>query len=341
LAERLAAQTGVPIEFWGWAGEVPIEIKPPHSMLVIRRFPRPALRGAWAFAQLGTHLRAAKSGVRAVHITDPEALAPLRGKVVMTTSYDLIPFIEGIRTRQLITWAGYRLYLRNLRLADHVFAISTQTADDLVCKIGVPPSIISLARPGIDLRQLRVTGPISGSPYFLYVGGPNPNKNLGTLLGAMAMVGDLPHHLLLAGPWLPKDVASLDAMVDGSVQLRGRVRHLGYVTDTELASLIQGATALVLPSYREGFGLPVAEGLALGALVIHSRIPVLMETSAGAALTFDPNSRDELVACLREAAGNAPLMGQLRDRARARSQLLTWDRTLESTLAVYRTKLWL
>jgi alpha-1,3-rhamnosyl/mannosyltransferase len=111
------------------------------------------------------------------------------------------------------------------------------------------------------------------------------------------------------------------------------------VPDAELAALMRGATALVVPSRYEGFGLPVGEGLAAGAVVVHSRIPVLDEVSAGAALTFGPESAEELAAALRQAASDTRLTGELRQRGIKRAAELTWDAALEATLDAYRTTL--
>src|SRR5438270_4123031 len=53
LAQRLAAQTEIPIEFWSWEGAAPIDTPPPHTSLAIRRPPMPQYRGAWLFARFG------------------------------------------------------------------------------------------------------------------------------------------------------------------------------------------------------------------------------------------------------------------------------------------------
>jgi alpha-1,3-rhamnosyl/mannosyltransferase len=102
---------------------------------------------------------------------------------------------------------------------------------------------------------------------------------------------------------------------------------------------MRDATALVIPSLHEGFGLPVAEGLAAGAVVLHSDLSVLRETSAGAALTFAPRSIPELAACLRQAAGDSDLTESLRTRGLERARSLTWDAAVETTLAAYRAAL--
>jgi glycosyltransferase involved in cell wall biosynthesis len=334
LAGRLAQQSDIPIEFWGWGPDVPISPPAPHTTQVLRRIPMPQYRGAWLFAQLAMRRRTQRSKVRAVHITDPDALVPLAGRKLLTTVYDLIPLKQGMRGQRMIARSGYRAYVRSLARADTLFAISAETAADLVDMVRIPAGRITIARPGVDLP------PSSGRPigrtrpYFLYVGGPNPNKNLSLLLDAMAGGSDGAEELRVGGHWLPKQVAALDSKIS-LAGLRERVRFIGFVEPGELADLMRDATAVVVPSLHEGFGLPVAEAMAAGGVVVHSRLPVLEETSAGAALTFDPHSVDELAACLRRVAQDPKLVADLRKRGLERAKQLTWDEAVSATLAAY------
>jgi glycosyltransferase involved in cell wall biosynthesis len=290
------------------------------------------------FAQLAMRRRAARSSVRAVHITDPDALITLGTRNLLTTVYDLIPLKEGISRRRFLAWFGYRSYLGTLRRAGTLFAISNQTATDVENLLQVPRSRIVVAPPGIEPRNIEPTPDTPIRPYFLFIGGPNPNKNLGLLLDAMVICSDLAEELLIAGHWLPKQVMALKDEVEKR-GLIGRVRHLRFVSDSDLTSLMRSATAVVIPSLSEGFGLPVGEGLAVGAAVIHSRIPVLDEVSEGAALTFDPYSADELASRMREVARDEALRNRLRQRGRDRAKLLTWDAAVARTLATYEAVL--
>ena len=338
LASRIAMQSEIPIEFWAWDTEVTFNAPPPHTTLRTGRPPMPEYRGAWLFARYAMRRLSRQSRVRAVHVTDPDALTPLTGRRLLTTVYDLIPLKGGVARSRLLARRGYQTYLRNLAHVDILFAISEQTAGDLVELLRLPAQRIRLARPGVDVpaegpRQVR-----RAQPYFLYIGGPNPNKNLSVLLDAMALCPELTEELRVGGRWLPKQIAGLEASVETG-DLRGRVRHVGFVPPAELTALMRDATALVVPSLDEGFGLPVAEGLGAGALVIHSRLPVLEETSRGAALTFDPRSAAQLAECLRRAAGDKELVTRLRAEGQARAAKLTWDDAVQTTLATYKSVL--
>ena len=335
LAERLAAQTEIPIEFWGWAGDQPFQPAPPHRGLWLARFPMPEYRGAWVVAQLAMKLRARRSRVRAVHITDPGALTGFAGRRLLATVYDLIPLRQAGTWRRPIERAGYQAFLHGLRSVDMFLPISNQTGNELVELLGALDGRLLVAPPGIDPVPGAEPASAAARPYFLFLGGPNPNKNLPLLLQALALTSDLREELLIAGRWLPRQIAALEGQVE-SLGLSNRVRHLGYVPAPALPGLMRSATALVIPSTEEGFGLPVGEGLAAGALVAHSRIPVLRETSAGSALTFDPHSAAELAGCLREAAAKSPFSADLRRRGTERAKRLTWDLAVENVLTAYR-----
>jgi glycosyltransferase involved in cell wall biosynthesis len=342
LARRLTEQSSVPIEFWSWSGEGGIDRPPPpHRSLLLPRIPTPRYRGAWLFARMAMQLRAQRSRVRAVHITDPDALTRLGGRRLLTTVYDLIPLKQrevGRRGQGLITRAGYDSYLRTLKHADVLFAISEQTAADVSHLLGIARGRIKVAVPGVDLPPSSGSGAHQDRPYFLYVGGPNPNKNLALLLDAYESCLELSEQLLIGGHWLPKQVAALNHQLSER-GLSDRVRYIGFVPPAEIAGLMRGATAMVIPSLEEGFGLPVAEGLAAGAVVLHSRLPVLEETSRGAALTFDPASAADLAGCLLRAARDSALAGSLRVRGQQRAMALTWVDAVATTLAVYRNVL--
>jgi glycosyltransferase involved in cell wall biosynthesis len=139
---------------------------------------------------------------------------------------------------------------------------------------------------------------------------------------------DLP--LLVVGPpgWGGVDVATLA----GRLGIGDRVRMLGHVRDADLAVLLSRATALVVPSRAEGFGLPLLEAMSLGTAVVCSPAPALVEVAGGAALVA---ADAELAGALRAIVEDEVLRERLIRAGRARAQTYTWDAAADALWSMY------
>ncbi|MGT2425283.1 glycosyltransferase [Amnibacterium kyonggiense] len=99
---------------------------------------------------------------------------------------------------------------------------------------------------------------------LLYVGNLKPHKNPSPVFAALRLV---PRARLTV---VTSDVQGVRAHARAN-GVEERVRAVGSLSDTELRELYAASTAVVIPSLREGFGLPAVEALAVGTPVIHWR----------------------------------------------------------------------
>ena len=125
-------------------------------------------------------------------------------------------------------------------------------------------------------------------PYILFLGGITPLKNIGNLLRAFARVATTHDvDLVLAGfkRWsFEQELAPI-----GELGLEDRVKYVGYVADEDLAALYSAAECLALPSWYEGFGIPIVEAMACGCPVVTSSgRHAAPEVAGGAAILVDP-----------------------------------------------------
>jgi len=142
-------------------------------------------------------------------------------------------------------------------------------------------------------------------PYLLFVGNCAPNKNVPLLLESMTQLqskrADAPL-LVLAGnacQWKPQVQA-----YGRRLGLQDQVVWLEKISDVLLAELYAAALMTIVPSFEEGFGLPVIESMACGTPVLCSQAASLPEVGGDAALYFSPHSCEQLtenIECLMDS----------------------------------------
>jgi glycosyltransferase involved in cell wall biosynthesis len=221
------------------------------------------------------------------------------------------------------------------RRAGAVCTPSRAVASDIVHRLDVPADRVVVTPLGVDAGWFRAVPPTAelrgelGLPqrYLLFVGAAQPRKGLDVLLDAHQAELDLPP-LALAGPagWGPPPATS------------SRVHTVGYLGEEVLRAVVAGATALVLPSRDEGFGLPLAEAMAAGVPVVCSNLPALREVAGGHATLVPPGDVTALATALvtvsgsgRDPAGTA--------RRRAHAARFTWAACAEATVSAYQLAL--
>ena len=162
-------------------------------------------------------------------------------------------------------------------------------------------------------------------PYLLFLGNDKPHKNLDGLLAAWSGLRRTRPglSLVLAG------VGPGRALPEG-------VKAPGFVPNAELPALVAGARLLVLPSFSEGFGLPVAEAMAAGTPVACSDLPALREVAGDAASYFDPHDVTSIARAMAELLGDEGRRDLLRRKGKERAAALTWEAAAERTARLYR-----
>jgi glycosyltransferase involved in cell wall biosynthesis len=164
-----------------------------------------------------------------------------------------------------------------------------------------------------------------------------PRKNVGALLDAyghlLARGAGLPE-LLLAGKATDAARPTLDRLYQPP--LRGAVRHLGYVDADRRRALYEGARLLVLPSFDEGFGLPVLEAMTVGVPVVAANRGSLPEVAGGAGLLIDPEDPGDLAAAIDKVLTDDAFAAACASKGVARSRDFNWDTTAGLVCDVYR-----
>jgi glycosyltransferase involved in cell wall biosynthesis len=213
-------------------------------------------------------------------------------------------------------WMTKRI-LDGLRMAAHVPCDSEATRDALIERAGFPSNRLSVitngadaggspaADPATDFEAGRILGPRLGVE-LLHVGSTIDRKRIDVLLDVFAAVRTVRHDARLirvGGPFTgaqraqARDLGIADAIV-----------VVPFVDRGTLSAIYRRAALTLLPSEREGFGLPLVESLASGTPLVASDIPVLREIGGDAVAYCPPGLvtgwRDAVLALLQERETN-------------------------------------
>ncbi len=270
--------------------------------------------------------KAAAAGADVYHCPTPRA--PLnRGKPpLVVTVHDLVPLLFPETMTPWSRMYGKATMRRVLDAADMLVVPSSDTGDDLIRLAGVSADKVRVVWNGIDEIFFSVAERSPHTdPYVLFVGTPEPRKNIPRLVEAMAILRTrgFPHGLVVAGGggW-------------GGVEIDTRnVEVLGRVSDARLLTLYANAACLALPSLHEGFGLPAAEAMAAGTPVVAGARGALPEIVGNAGVLVDPYDVTAIADGIERAI---TLPESLVAAGRARATQFSWKNAAESMVGVYR-----
>lgn len=223
----------------------------------------------------------------------PIAALKRRGVKFVPLVHDLIPASHP----EYASASGAERHLRRVetfaRLADGFIANSVATARDIEPHLMRPPPALPIlcAPLGIDQPLPDPHYPSPTEPYFVCIGTIEPRKNHLMLLNTWRVLAERlgveTPKLLLIGRrgWENENIID---MLERCPALVGCVREYQGLPDQAVASLLRGARALLFPSFAEGYGLPLAEALALGVPAICSDLAALREVGGDAPEYLDP-----------------------------------------------------
>lgn len=248
-----------------------------------------------------------------------------RGVRIVCLVHDLIP-VEWPEYVRPAAPARHRRRIETLtRCADGLIFGSAATRDamqpwmdcagreveTLVAKLGV-------GHAPVPARVLE-----NSAPYFICLGTIEPRKNHLLLLQVwrrlVAISGASAPRLLLIGQrgWENENIVHL---LERSPWPQSCVAEAAHLSDAEVGRLLGGARALLFPSFAEGYGLPLAEALALGVPALCSDLPALREVGGEVPEYLDPlDGTGWLRVVLEYAAPDSAA------RARQLARLATWS----------------
>lgn len=175
--------------------------------------------------------------------------------------------------------------------------------------------------------------------FALFIGSVNWNKNLLNMTKAAIMAG---MDLVLIGksfeersnlnhPEMSSFKSFLKIYSDNP-----KIHILGFVNDDDLGAIMNIADVLLLPSFAEGFGLPILEAQICGVPVITSNISSMPEVAGKGALMVDPYSVESISGAIKRINNNQEIRQSLIEDGFENVKKFSWKKTAEETLKIYQ-----
>lgn len=304
--------------------------------IIDRRIPVRALTWSWNRLEWPP-VESLAGPVDVVHAQAPLML-PARRAAQVITIHDLDFLKRPDRARAEMRRDFPALVHDHARRADHIIVSSHYAAGEVVRQLGVKRERITVCSPGAPAWARRVAAERHSGhagTHILFIGTVEPRKNVAGLLDAYALLRtrrpDAPP-LVIAGRM--SEEAARQVARTQEPPLADAVKLLGYVPDEERPRLYRDARMLVLPSFEEGFGLPVLEAMACGVPVIVSDRGSLPEVAGDAATPLPPDDAEGFARQM-EALLAPETAARAQERGLAQAARYDWESCARAALDAY------
>jgi len=157
--------------------------------------------------------------------------------------------------------------------------------------------------------------------FFLFVGSPSPNKNLGAAIKAFEALQASDYKFVIVG------AANESVFGDGLSTVPPGIVLTGKIPDAQVKALMMKASALIFPSLYEGFGIPPIEAMMCGCPVVAAKIPAVTEVCGDAAMYFDPANLESIIFALKKAIAEPALLQSITETGLERAKSYTWQKS--------------
>lgn len=230
---------------------------------------------------------------------------------------------------------GYKkIFQYALKKSEKILVPSNYVKDLLVKDWRVDERKIVVTHEAVDDKIQAIVGKMSttkAAPYIFYVGNAHPHKNVEGLIEAFLLLRKKYQYLTLV---LSGSDHYFWQRIKKGYQDKNIV-YTGYVSDQELVALYKNASCFVMPSFEEGFGIPLLEAMVCSCPVVSSNAGALVEVGGNAAVYFDPHDLEDMADKVDRVLGDGKLRNKLIEKGHKRVNFFSWEKLAMQNLEVY------
>jgi len=265
--------------------------------------------------------------------------------------YEYYPKMYPWRHLRYLRWST-KYALKNAR---KIIAVSENTKKDLVELYGGEPEKIavihhgfSVSKQGLSLKDNLVSRTVPRKqslkpPYILFIGRLEVKKNIQGIIKAFNLLKEkyqVPHKLVLVGSREQGQSLGYSPCfkdcIRGTVPVLGldQVIFTGYVSEQEKWSLLKNADIFVLPSFYEGFGMPILEAQAAGCPVVTSNVSSMPEVAGQGAILVEPKNIEQIAQAMYKVIKDSQFKNDLIAKGYENVKRFSWKKCAQETLKI-------
>lgn len=277
--------------------------------------------------------------------------APLFCNVpLIITLHDII-FLEKQQNinRSIYQTLGrlYRKFVvpRILPKCERVITVSNFERENICKKINILPDQVVTIYNGYNKRFHTIADYshitekyIDRKDYILFFGNTDPKKNTCRVLKAYAL------YLKRSQRKLPLFIVDINSSIVNHILKEENIEYIkphlycpGYINNSDLPYIYNGAFVFLYPSLRESFGLPILEAMGCGTPAIVSNTSAIPEIAGKGALFVNPYEESDMVDKLLLIEDDEQLYQIQVEYGKSRVELFSWENTAKNLMDVYNS----
>ena len=293
--------------------------------------------------------RAAKKyGVEILHCTSNTA--PIWCNIPLVLTLHDIIFLEPRDKQnhslyQNMGWLYRRLDVpRILNKCRRIITVSNFEMENIISKLGISRERMAMIYNGYNdwFKPIEETSQItkkyiSDEGYFFFLGNTDPKKNTERTLVAYSKYlqqSGVKRKLLMAD--LNPDYLNGIIQRNHIENIREHLLMPGYIVNSDLPYIYNGAFAFLYTSLRESFGIPLLEVMACGTPVITSNTSSMPEIAGHEAILINPENSDEIADMMLQLERDEVFYQKQKEIGIKRAKLFSWRKTAEQLLMLYK-----
>jgi len=275
---------------------------------------------------------------------------PVKSKMNrVVTIHDVIPLIFpehfpiGIK-------GNINLFLQKMALKNvqAIICDSKTSKEDIASKLSIPREKIHVVylASGKNFHKIKDKAKLLyiskkhklPKNFVLYVGDVNWSKNIPNLLRSIRKSGQ---NLVIVGKAVAdnniNETREINKLIK-KLNIEEKIVKTGFIEEGNLAAIYNLATLTILPSYYEGFGLPVLESMACGTPVVCANVASLAEIGKGAAIFCDPTNVNDISYKIQSYLNlSLSQKEELSQKVLKHASKFSWQKVAKETIDVYRS----